>query len=78
MSQITLTAEKLDYIFEETLNLQLASFFSFPLWIPVENRAKLKKLFNLNSRLTWEHNTSDTQNTSIVFLSPISVMQVIF
>ena len=42
-----LTANKVDYIFEEPLNLHI------PYNCCLENRAKLKKLFNLNSRLRW-------------------------
>ena len=56
----------------------LVSFISLPLWIAAENRAKLKKLFNFNNRLRWGGNTPDTQNTLIIFLSAIAVMQVIF
>ena len=50
-----LTAKRIDYIFEEPLNLYilLVSFFPLPLWIPGENKAKLKELFNLNKRLRW-------------------------
>ena len=32
----------------------LVSFFLFPCGFPGENRAKLKKLFHLDSRLRWE------------------------
>ena len=48
-----LTAKRIDYIFEEPLNLYvlLVSFFPLPLWIPGENKAKLKELFNLDKRL---------------------------
>ena len=31
----------------------VVNFFPFPLWIPGENRAKLKKIFNLNNKLRW-------------------------
>ena len=53
---MSLTPKKEDYIFEEPLNLHVIVFFNFftlPLWIPGENRAKPKKLLNLNSRLRW-------------------------
>ena len=40
----------------------MVRFFSLLLWIPGKNRTKLKKLFNLRSRLTGKHNTPDTQN----------------
>ena len=58
----------------------LVSFFSLPLWIPGENRAKLKKPFTLNSRCEGggEYNIPDTQNILIIFLSAIAVIQVIF
>ena len=51
--QISLAKKKVDYIFEESLrshNSWLAFFF-FPLWIPEENTAKLKKLFNLKTEV---------------------------
>ena len=54
----------------------LVSFFLL-LWIPGKKRAKLKKLFNLNSILTWEAQYSNTQNKLIIFLSAIAVMYVI-
>ena len=54
------------------------AFFSLPLWIPGGNRAKLKKLFNLNSRLSWGAQNPDTQNLLIIFLLSIAVMQAIF
>ena len=57
---MSLTAKKFSYV--------LVSFLSLPLWIPRENRAKLKKLFNLNCRLSWRANISDTQNTLIFIL----------
>ena len=52
---MSLTAKKVEYNFEEPLNLHilLVSFSSFPLCIAGQNRAKLKKLFNLNSILSW-------------------------
>ena len=39
------TLKKVDYIFEEPVNLHINvdELFSLPLWIPGENRAKLKK-----------------------------------
>ena len=51
-----LTSKKVDYIFEEPLNLliivvfTLVIIFFLVLWIPGANREKLKKLFDLNSR----------------------------
>ena len=57
----------------------MVSFFSLLFWNRGENRAKLKKKINLNSTLKWgEHNTLDAQNTFIIFLSAIAVIQVIF
>ena len=56
MLQTSLAEKKVDYIFEELLNFDITvslGFFSLKLWIPLENRAKLNKLFNLNSRLRW-------------------------
>ena len=41
-----------------------------------ENKVKLKKLFNLHTRLGVQ-NTPETKNT-LIFLSAITVMQVIF
>ena len=50
----SLAAEKADYILEESFNLLIVvRFFSLPIWILGENKAKLKKPFNLNSRLRW-------------------------
>ena len=43
-----------------------------------QNRAKLKKLFDLNSGLNWGAQISRFQNTLIIFLSAIAEMQVIF
>ena len=53
MFQMSLAAKK---VFEERLNLHIIVgllFFSLSLWISEKNRATLKKLFNLNSRLSW-------------------------
>ena len=50
MFQMPLTGKKLDYIFGKLFG----NFFSLSLWLPRENRAKLKKLVNLKSRLEWE------------------------
>ena len=45
----SLAAEKADYILEEPFNLLIVvRFFSLR-----ENKAKLKKPFNLNNRLRW-------------------------
>ena len=51
---MSLKAKKVDYIFEEpfTYDCWLA-FFLFRCEFQKKNRAKLKKLFNLNSRLRW-------------------------
>ena len=55
-------AKKVDFIFEEPLRLHTTitfssssslSFSSLMLLIPGQNRAKLKKLFNLKSKLKW-------------------------
>ena len=56
----------------------MASFFSLPLWIPRENRAKLKKLFLWTAGWGREYNTPDAQNTLIIFLSAFALMWVIF
>ena len=56
MFQMFLKAKIVDYIFEEWLNLHILvgqRKKSLSLWILGENRTKLKKLFNLNSRLIW-------------------------
>ena len=58
---------------EFTYNYWLAIFF-LPLSILGENRAKLKKLFNLNSR----QRSQNTQYPLIIFLSTSAVMQGIF
>ena len=50
--------------------------FFLSLWIPVENWAKLKKLFNLNGRLSWRAQYPRT--TFIIFLSTIVLMKVNF
>ena len=45
MFHMSLTAKKVDYIFEEPLNSNII--------VPGENRAKLDKLSDSNSRLNW-------------------------
>ena len=48
---MSLTVKWVDYILKEPLNLDVIVgqiFFTLPLWIPEENKVKLKKLFNLN------------------------------
>ena len=63
-----LEAKKVDYIFEETPNLYLivflVSFFSFLFWSPAENRAKLKKLFNLNTQTATDFLLKNCSNVS--------------
>ena len=54
------------------------NFFSLLMWIPGENRAKLKKLFNSKSRLRWGAQYSRYVEYTIIFLSEIAVMQVTF
>ena len=72
MLHMTLTAKKVDYMFEEKLN----SLFSLPMQIPGENRAKLKELFTLKSRLKMgEQYSKYSGRTSY---SPTAVIQVIF
>ena len=56
MFQISKTAKKVNYNFEEPLKLNIIVdyLFSLTLWNPGEKRAKLMKLgINLNSRLRW-------------------------
>ena len=81
MFQVSLTAKKVDYIFKKQLNSQNCwlAVFSLPLSIPGENRIKLKKIFNLNSRLIHgEHNTADTQNATNISLSATAAIQLNF
>ena len=53
----------------------MVSCFFLPLWITGENRAKLKKLFNFNSRLRWG---AQYPRIHLILLSEIAIMQVIF
>ena len=79
MLQISMTEKKVDYIFEEPFNLQLLiSFFSLPLWIPGENSAKLKNLYNLNIRLRWVAQYPKYTEYTYYFLISNCCMQVIF
>ena len=77
MFYMSLTAKKVDYIFEKPLNLRLilVSFFLF-------RRGFQEKIeSSWRNYSTWgveEHNASDTQNTITIFLSEIAVLQVIF
>ena len=52
------------------------AFSSLPLWIPGENKVKLKKLFNLNSRLTWGAQYVRYTECNYYFLSAIAVIHV--
>ena len=63
MFQISLTAEKVDYFLEE---------------LQKENWAMLKNYFIWTAVWGGKHNTLDTQNTLIIFLSAFALMQVIF
>ena len=77
---MSLTTEKVDYTF---MYIQLfVSFFLFPCGFPGENRANLKKLFDLDSRLRWEAQYPRYTENTIIFLSAIAaierLMQVIF
>ena len=45
-----LTAKKVDYIFEKPIDLDIIVASAA---VSRKNRAKLKKLFNLNTRLRW-------------------------
>ena len=61
-----------------SVQIVVCKLFSSPLWVRGENRAKLKKVFNLSSRLKWRAQYSpDAQNIPIIFLSAIAVMLVI-
>ena len=46
------------------------------MWIPAENRARLKKLCNLNNRLRWEEQYSRYKVYPYYFLSAIAAMQM--
>ena len=71
-----LTEKMVNYIFEEPLNLHtLVGQFPFPLWIPGENRARLQKLFKLNSRLTLKAQYPRYTETAV---SATTVKQEIF
>ena len=49
-----LEAKKVDYMTNRLIYIALLiSIFSLTVWIQEKNRAKLKKLFYLNSRLRW-------------------------
>ena len=56
----------------------LVGFFSLPLWIPGENRAKLKKLLNLKSRLSWVAQDLSHADYTYYFLISTCRVQVIF
>ena len=56
----------------------MVSFFFLLLWIPGENKAVLKKLFNLTSRLRWGAQYPRYTECNYYFLSAIALMQVIF
>ena len=55
--QMSLAEKKADCIqrvIPLNLHIIVGWIFSLPLWIPAENKVKLKKLFNLNSKLRWK------------------------
>ena len=68
--QMSLAARKVDYIFGESLNLHtiFVSFFSFLCGFQEKRESSLR----------WGAQYPDTQNTLIIFLSAIALMQVIF
>ena len=75
-----LTVKKVNYIFK-LLNLNIiADKVFFASGIPGEKRAKLKKIGRESEQQTEVGSTIplDIQNTFIIFLSAIAVMQVFF
>ena len=74
--QMSLTTKKVSYIFDK-LDL-LVNFFSLLLWNPGKNRAKLKKLFNFNSRLRRGVQYPRHTESIVFFLSATAVTQRIF
>ena len=81
MFQMYLTAKKVDNIFEEPLNLHIIVGYLF-LSCVVDSKEKVQTSWKnyLISTAEWvgEHNTTDIQNTFVIFLSAVALMKVNF
>ena len=77
-----LTAKKVDYIFEEPLNLhiivELVRFSLFHCGFHGKIDPSWRNCLILTVDLGGERNTADTKNTLIISLQAIAAMQVIF
>ena len=66
------------WIAQFTYNCLFVFFFRFCCRLKEKRGTSWRNCLTWTADSGWEHNTSDTQNTFIIFLSVIAVMQVIF